>query len=116
MGSIPTTHRSLKEVQASPNSEADSKNAFIITGLQSFNSQLPIAPDTVMVVSFPITWAHTIVRASTCVGFTLPGMIDDPGSLDGISISPIPERGPDANHLMSLAIFIKLTANCFNAP
>ena len=69
-----------------------------------------------MVVSLPNTCAQTIVIASHWVGFTLPGIMDEPGSFSGIKISPIPERGPDANKRMSLAILNKLTANCFNAP
>ena len=57
-----------------------------------------------------------MVIASHCVGLTLPGIIDEPGSFSGIKISPIPERGPEANRRMSLAILYRLTANCFNAP
>ncbi len=34
-------------------------------------------------MSLPMTWQHTMVRASHWVGLTLPGMIDDPGSLLG---------------------------------
>jgi hypothetical protein len=49
--------------------------------------------------------------ASHWVGFTFPGMIDDPGSLSGNSNSPRPHLGPDASHRMSLAIFINATAN-----
>ena len=69
-----------------------------------------------MATSLPITCAAIIVNASDCVGFTLPGMIDEPGSLSGIKISPIPERGPEDNIRTSLAIFIKLTATVFSAP
>ena len=57
-----------------------------------------------------------MVNASHCVGFTLPGMIEEPGSFSGIKISPIPERGPDANRRMSFAILNKLIANCLIAP
>ena len=32
--------------------------------------------------------------ASLCVGFTLPGMIDEPGSFSGRISSPRPQRGP----------------------
>ena len=60
--------------------------------------------------------AQTIVNASHCVGFTFPGMIDEPGSFSGINISPIPERGPEANILISFAILFNETANCFKAP
>ena len=39
-----------------------------------------------------------------------------PGSFSGIEISPIPQRGPDANQRTSLAIFINEAAKPFNAP
>ncbi len=34
----------------------------------------------------------------------------------GMEISAKPARGPEANHLTSLAIFIKSPANAFNVP
>ena len=43
-------------------------------------------------------------------------MILDPGSLAGRASSPIPHRGPDPNHLISLAIFISDAASVFSAP
>src|SRR2546429_2866089 len=58
-----------------------------------------------MAASLPITCTATIVSASDCVGFTLPGMIDDPGSFSGSVSSPRPQRGPEASQRMSLAIF-----------
>ena len=73
-------------------------------------------PPILMATSFPITCAAIIVNASDWVGFTLPGMMEDPGSLSGIKISPIPLLGPDESIRTSLAIFIKLTATVFNAP
>jgi hypothetical protein len=63
----------------------------------------------------PYNLAQTIVNASHCVGFTFPGMIEEPGSFSMIN-SPIPERGPEANIRMSFAILFNETANCFNAP
>ncbi len=48
--------------------------------------------------------------ASHWVGLTLPGMIEDPGSLAGTTSSLMPHRGPEASHRMSLAIFISGTA------
>src|SRR5512147_1283984 len=57
-----------------------------------------------------------MVSASHCVGFTLPGMIDDPGSLAGRISSPNPERGPDARKRMSLAILLSETATTLSAP
>ena len=40
----------------------------------------------------------------------------DPGSFSGSIISPIPDLGPDANNLMSLAIFINETASVLREP
>ena len=36
-----------------------------------------------MAASLPITCTATMVMASHCVGFTLPGMIEEPGSFSG---------------------------------
>ncbi len=40
-----------------------------------------------MVVSKPITWKQTWLTISGIDGFTLPGMIDDPGCTAGSTIS-----------------------------
>ena len=45
-----------------------------------------------------------MVSASAWVGFTLPGMIDEPGSFAGITNSANPARGPQDIKRMSLAI------------
>jgi hypothetical protein len=42
-----------------------------------------------------MTWQHTIVIASHCVGLTFPGMMEEPGSLAGKASSPKPQRGPE---------------------
>ena len=57
-----------------------------------------------IVVWLPNTWQHTMVIASVCVGLTLPGMIEEPGSFSGRINSPSPERGPEPSRRMSLAI------------
>ncbi len=57
-----------------------------------------------------------MVTASHWVGFTLPGMIDEPGSFSGSSNSPKPVRGPEPNSLMSLAILNSDTATVLSAP
>ena len=42
-----------------------------------------------------------MVMASHWVGFTLPGMIEEPGSFSGMLISPRPPRGPGpATHIV----------------
>ena len=40
-------------------------------------------PPNAMAASLPMTWAHTMHSASASTGFTLPGMIDDPGCRSG---------------------------------
>jgi hypothetical protein len=78
-----------------------------ITGLNTFSSKLPWLPATPMAASLPMTCTHTIVMASACVGFTLPGMIELPGSFAGMRSSPMPQRGPEASQRTSLAIFMQ---------
>jgi hypothetical protein len=48
-------------------------------------------------------------------GFTLPGMIEDPGWSAGRLISASPARGPDVRRIKSLAIFESFTATLFSA-
>ena len=69
-----------------------------------------------MAASFPITCTATMVTASHCVGLTLPGMMELPGSFSGMRISPRPRRGPDASQRTSLAIFMRLAASTLSAP
>ena len=83
-------------------------------GRNAFNSKLPSAPPICTATSEDMTWMHTMSIASACVGLTLPGMIDDPGSLDGNVISMRPVRGPDPSHRMSLAILNSVTAADFS--
>ena len=84
-------------------------------GFATFSNDVQVS-GVVTATSFPTTWAQTMVIASHWVGLTLPGIMEEPGSLLGIIISPIPQRGPDASKRMSLAIFIRLTASCLRAP
>src|SRR5205814_527813 len=62
-------------------------------------------PANAMVASLPTTCAATISIISLITGLTFPGIIDDPGCVAGMEISPTPQRGPDASQRMSLAIF-----------
>ncbi len=66
--------------------------------------------------SLAITWAATIVSASACVGFTLPGMMDEPGSFSGMTSSAKPARGPQDIRRMSLAILYSETASVRIVP
>ena len=87
-----------------------------MTGLNTFNSKCPFDPAIDTAVWLPMTCAHTMVSASHCVGLTLPGIIEEPGSLAGSEISPIPQRGPEPNKRMSFAIFMRDVAITFSMP
>jgi hypothetical protein len=84
-----------------------------ITGIITLSSKFPFAPAQVMVVSLPITCAHTIITDSHITGFTLPGMMELPGCVAGSRISSIPQRGPLLSQRMSFAILKRLTAIVF---
>src|ERR1700730_16839422 len=45
-----------------------------------------------------------MVSASLCVGLTLPGMIEDPGSFSGSLSSPSPQRGTEPSRRISFGI------------
>ena len=95
---------SIEDVMASPMRPVDCSTAWAITGFITLSSNWPCEAAKVTAVWLPITCVATMVSASACVGFTLPGMIDEPGSFSGSESSPRPERGPDASRRISLAI------------
>jgi hypothetical protein len=70
----------------------------------------------VTVAWLPKTRVQTWVSASHCVGFTLPGMIEEPGSFSGNASSPRPARGPEPRSRMSLAILNSDAATVLIAP
>lgn len=70
------------------------------------NIVYPLDPPTVTATLLPMTCAQTIVKASHYVGFTFPGMIEDPGSFSGNNSSPNPDLGPEPKNLMSFPIYI----------
>src|SRR5260221_3179758 len=69
----------------------------------------------VMAVSRPIICVDTIMSASDWVGFTLPGMIDEPGSFSGSISSPRPQRGPEPIQRISFAILNSVQPSRFIA-
>ena len=81
-----------------------------MTGLKTLSSKLPCERREPMAVSLPITWTPTMVNDSHWVGFTFPGMIEEPGSFSGIVNSPSPQRGPDASQRTSLATLMQVAA------
>src|SRR5437016_4823476 len=97
--------------QASARMVAECRKLLMMTGRIALSSKLPWEPAKAIALSSESTWMQTITMASHWVGLTLPGMIEDPGSLAGRTSSLRPQRGPDASHRMSLAIFISGTAS-----
>ena len=90
-----------------------------IIGMATFNCSsdpTPPIPPAVIAASLPITWQATCITDSHITGFTLPGMIDEPGWVAGSDSSNRPQRGPDPSQRMSLAIFERLTAMVFSSP
>src|SRR5215469_18203930 len=88
----------------------------MMTGLYTFSSKFPCEPPKPTAAVAPCTCTQTMVIASHCVGFTLPGMMDEPGSFSGIDSSPNPQRGPEASQRISFEIFINDAARVSNAP
>src|SRR5256712_13998392 len=63
---------------------------------------VPACAPQATAVSLPIPWKHPWLTDPGIGGFTLPGMIDEPGCTAGIRTSPNPARGPDTSRRMSL--------------
>ena len=116
LASMPAAQRSLNERIASARRSTDCRKLYAITGMKTFSSKLPWEAAKPMAASLPITCTATIVTASHWVGLTLPGMMELPGSLAGMVISPKPRRGPLASQRTSLAIFIMFAASALTAP
>ena len=110
LGSMPVAQWIRIESQASAIRSALSSTLCTISGLKTLSWKCPCEPAKATAASLPNTWTQTIVSASHCVGFTLPGMIELPGSFSGIEISPMPHRGPEASQRMSLAILKRAIA------
>ena len=87
-----------------------------MTGIMTFNSICPAWAAKARVASWPRTWKQTMSRHSAMTGFTLPGMIEEPGCMGGRRISPKPVAGPLAMSLKSLAMRIRSRARFRTAP
>ncbi len=87
-----------------------------MSGIIVLSSNMLPRPPSVIAASLPITWAATWMTASGMTGFTLPGMMLEPGCSAGSRISAMPVRGPDASQRRSLAIRASDTAAVFTAP
>ena len=96
---MPTTQLLVNDAEASAMSLMDCSRELINMGLKTFSSKWPWEPPMVTPTWLPMTCAHTMVRASHCVGLTLPGMILLPGSFSGRFNSPRPHLGPLPSNL-----------------
>ena len=95
----------------------DACSAFhAITGIITFSSSWPASHAAAIVASQPITWKQTWFTISGIDGFTLPGMIDEPGCTAGSAISASPARGPMLSSRRSLATLPNSTARRRTAP
>src|ERR1700690_563650 len=87
-----------------------------MTGSLTFSSKLPCWFAIVMAASFPVTWAQTIIIISHITGFTLPGMMLEPGWSEGSAISPRPAIGPLFIQRRPLAMLMNDEAVAFRCP
>src|SRR5215211_2608028 len=89
-----------------------------MTGIMTLSSKVEPRPEAAkaMVASLPITWAATWRTISDMTGLTLPGMMEEPGWVEGMEISPMPQRGPEARKRMSLAILVREMAMVLSWP
>ncbi len=107
---IPDTQRSATFLAAAASSPIDSSIAAAATGIITLSSsRLPVWQNAI-VASLPTTRATTICRLSMMTGFTLPGMMLDPGCVSGRASSPRPALGPMPMSRMSLPTFHRLSA------
>src|SRR6185503_18246253 len=84
----------------------------------TFNSKVEPRPEAAkaMVASLPMTWAATWSAISLMTGLTLPGIMEEPGWVAGMEISPMPHLGPLASQRMSLAILVREMAMVLSWP
>jgi len=93
-GSIPMAQLSLKDRQTFSKQSCRFKHVTDDHRLEHIQLEMAAHAADIYSHIVPITCAQTMVMASGCVGFTFPGMIEDPGSFSGRMISPMPQRGP----------------------
>src|SRR3972149_780936 len=87
-----------------------------MTGSITFNWSWPAWAAIAIAVSAPTAWKETMQSISAMTGFTLPGIIDEPGWAGGGDISAMPVLGPDERRRTSLAILMRSRAASRKAP
>ena len=72
---------------------------WVMTGSMTLSWSCPASAAIITVVSLPITLKQVWLVTSGMTGFTLPGMMLEPGAIGGRLISWRPQRGPEAMSL-----------------
>ena len=85
------------------------------TGSITFSSNWPASDARQIVLSLPMTWNATWFTTSAITGFTLPGMMLEPGCRAGRFSSPSPQRGPEAMSRRSFAILERFIMQTLSA-
>ena len=110
---MPSTQCTRSVRAALMNIVCASKMQAAITGSNTLSCSCPPSAAIDTVRSLPMTRKHTWFTTSGMTGFTLPGMIDEPGCFAGRLISRKPHRGPDDSSRRSLQTFESLIARLF---
>ena len=76
---MPSTQRSASSRETLASRRIDRSRLVPIIGSITFSSKFPAAPPNAIAASLPITCATTWQTASGTTGFTLPGMMLEPG-------------------------------------
>src|SRR5690606_14121072 len=87
---MPRTQRSRSTMHACSSMSMDWKRLKAMTGSNTLSWSWPASAAIVTVRSLPTTWWQTWVTTSGMTGFTLPGMMLEPGCMGGNEISPRP--------------------------
>ena len=76
---MPSTHRSANTRLAFPTMISPNTMLWVITGIMTLSSSCPASAASATVVSRPSAWKQTWFTISAIEGFTLPGMMLEPG-------------------------------------
>src|ERR671935_698984 len=101
---MPSTHLCAKTRATFDKSSMFWESLWDMTGIIVDRSRFECVSATVIATSLPITVTPTCMTASGMTGFTLPGMIEEPGWIAGRFSSRRPVWGPDPSHRKSFAI------------
>jgi hypothetical protein len=86
------------------------------SGIITLSSSCPPEVAAATAASSPSTWYETMASISAMEGFTLPGMMEEPGCTGGSSSSPSPVLGPEPSSRTSPPIRSSSSAATRSAP